>query len=227
MESPSFSRVVCDSAWHSSFVDLLPQIHNYVVPAFRHLQDAEQDDAVQDAVAHAFVMFVRLMKRGRVDLVYATVLARFGIGHVRAGRSIGTTSNSRDVASKSAQRRHAFAVARLDRYDFRKRRWLEAVVEDRRTAVADQAAFRIDFPAWLCRLTIRNRRIAEALACGNSTSFVARRHRVSAGRIAQIRRELQDSWLAFHEGLASVGASYPDKVCRSRRRHFSSTNSSQ
>ena len=199
--------IVCRNAWHSSFLALLPQIRNYVVPAFRHLRKAEQDEAVQNSIAHAFVMFVRLMQRNRAEHVFPTVLARFGIGHTREGRSFGTSANSLDVTSKAAQLRRGFPVAHLDQYDWKKRRWLEAVVEDHRTAVADQVAFRIDFPEWLSRLSARNRRIAESLAYGNSTNAVARQFRVSAARIAQIRRELHDSWEGFHEGAPRLRVS--------------------
>jgi hypothetical protein len=224
----SSCSIVCRKTWQSSFLALLPQIRNYVVPAFRRLREADRDDAIQNAISHAFVMFVRLRKRNRADLVFPTVLARFGVGHAREGRSFGTPVNSRDVTSKSAQLRRGFPVAQLDQYVCKTRRWLEAVVEDHRTAVADQAAFRIDFPDWLSRLTVRNRRIAESLADGNSTNAVARQFRVSAARIAQIRRELRDSWEEFHEGLAFVGTSSPDKNHGSGcRRHFSPTNSSR
>jgi hypothetical protein len=207
--STSSSGIACRDAWHSRFLGLLPQIRNYVGPAFRHLQEAEQDDAIQDAVAHAFVMFVRLMKRGRKDAVFPTVLARFGIGHAREGRSFGTPSNSRDVAAKWARHRRNFVVNRLERDDSRRQRWLEAVIEDPRTPVADQAAFRVDYPDWLSRLPCRKRRVAEALADGNSTNVVARRFRLSAARISQLRRELHESWQRFHEGPHRGGKCCP------------------
>jgi len=38
-------------------------------------------------------------------------------------------------------------VERLDRPDRQGGGWQDAVLEDRRTAVAEQAGFRIDFPA--------------------------------------------------------------------------------
>jgi hypothetical protein len=196
--SKSSVVIACRNTWHSSFLALLPQISNYVGPAFRHLQEAEQDDAVQDAVAHAFVMFLRLMQRGRQHAIFPTVLARFGIGHSREGRSFGTSSNSRDVTSKVAHRRSNFVVNRLERYDSRQQRWLEVVIEDSRTPIADQVAFRIDYPAWLSELPRRKRRVAEALAYGDSTNAVARRFRLSAARISQLRRELHDSWERFH-----------------------------
>lgn len=44
--------------------------------------------------------------------------------------------------------------------------WRAWLVEDRRARPADEAAFRIDFPAWLDRLSARKRLIAERLAGG-------------------------------------------------------------
>jgi hypothetical protein len=72
-----------------------------------------------------------------------------------------------------------------------------AVVEDPHTPVFDQVCFRVDFPAWLDRLSRRNRRIAEYLALGNPTCAVAKRFHISAGRISQLRREFYNSWQNF------------------------------
>jgi len=69
--------------------------------------------------------------------------------------------------------------------------------------VPDQAAFRVDFPAWLARLSRRDLRIAERLAAGRSTSEVARQVGLSAARISQKRHELHASWQAF-QGDATV-----------------------
>ena len=70
----------------------------------------------------------------------------------------------------------------------------EAVVEDYRTPVPDQAAFRCDFPQWLKTLTRRDRKIAETLASGEGTTQTAKRFKLSLGRISQLRRELHDAW---------------------------------
>ena len=43
-----------------------------------------------------------------------------------------------------------------------------------------------------------HRRIAEALALGHTTADVAKRFRVTPGRVSQLRRELQNSWQTFH-----------------------------
>lgn len=86
----------------------------------------------------------------------------------------------------------------MDRFDKEAGEWIEAVVEDHRTPVPEQVAFRCDFPAWLETLPRRNRPIAEALAVGHTTSAVARRFKVSPGLVFQLRDELRQSWLAFH-----------------------------
>ena len=72
------------------------------------------------------------------------------------------------------------------------------MIEDTKTAVADQAAFRIDFPAWLMKLTPRNRRIAEALAMGHCPHEVATQFHLTAGRISQLRNEFYHSWQRHH-----------------------------
>ena len=43
----------------------------------------------------------------------------------------------------------------------------------------------------------RQRRIAQALAIGERTKDVAKRFKLSPGRIAQLRAEFREAWLAF------------------------------
>jgi hypothetical protein len=74
------------------------------------------------------------------------------------------------------------------------------LVDNRRTPVPDQAAFRIDFPSWLSTLSARDRRIVSDLAAGERTGDVARKFDVSAGRISQMRGQLKESWEAFGGG---------------------------
>ncbi len=76
--------------------------------------------------------------------------------------------------------------------------------EDRHAGPAETAASRIDFPAWLKTLSRRNCKIALKLAVGETTRKVARLFKVSDGRISQLRRELEQSWRAFHGDLAAV-----------------------
>ena len=191
-------RQLARSHAHEMFMAMLPAIQNQVRIAFRDLWGEAREEAIQEAIANAFVAFVRLVQRGEAHKAFATVLARFAIAHVRAGRQVGSSLKARDVLSPYAQRKKRFVVERLERASCYEGQWSEAVVEDMRTPVADQAAFRVDFPVWLAQLPPRNRRLAMALAAGHTTGEVAQTFAISAARISQLRRELHDSWQRFH-----------------------------
>jgi hypothetical protein len=66
------------------------------------------------------------------------------------------------------------------------------------TPVPDQAAFRIDFPAWLKTLTGRERRLIRLMARNERTKDLSKRLGVSPGRVSQLRREFRDGWLRYH-----------------------------
>jgi hypothetical protein len=74
----------------------------------------------------------------------------------------------------------------------------ERLQDNTHSPVPDQAAFRIDYPAWLAQLGQRNRAIAEDMALDHSTMELAVKHQVSPGRISQLRRELHQDWRRFH-----------------------------
>ena len=98
-------------------------------------------------------------------------------------------------------------MERLDHFDEEENEWMEAVVEDHQTPVPDQVAFRIDFPAWLAIHPRRDRRIAETLAIGHSTTEAAQRFHVSPGRISQKQRDFHASWHTFHGESPSLAGS--------------------
>ena len=77
--------------------------------------------------------------------------------------------------------------------------WIDTLVEDKRASVADQVAAKMDVRAWFATLTKRMKEIAKDLAFGCSTSEVAKKHGVTAGRISQLRRVLEESWAAFQQ----------------------------
>jgi len=193
--------------WHHQFLAMLPVIGNYADHAFRHLDPEGREDAVHEVLANAVVAFARLVQLGKPHLAYPTVLARYGVAQLREGRRVGNRLRIGEVLSEYAQRKKGFVVERLDRFDKESGEWIEAVVEDARTPVPDQVAFRIDFPAWLRLQTKRNRRIAEALAVGHPTGEVARRFKLSPARISQLRQDFHQSWREFHgETAAAAGA---------------------
>ena len=70
-------------------------------------------------------------------------------------------------------------------------------MDNTRTPPPAQAAFRLDFPRWLAQLGDRNRRIAEDMMLGETTLELASRHRMTPGRVSQLRREFHAEWSAF------------------------------
>jgi hypothetical protein len=99
------------------------------------------------------------------------------------------------VFSRQARRRHGFAVQSLDADPVDG--WKQIVAEDRRSTPADIATARLDIADWLGRMTNQRRKIAESLAAGYRTEEVAEMFNLSQGRISQLRREFEESWLEF------------------------------
>ena len=179
------------------FLALLPLIHEQARHAFRTERPERREELIAEVTANCWVAFIRLVDRGLDAVIYATPLARYAIKQVRDGRRVGNSLNIQDVSSKYAQRRKDFVMERLDCYSQNKGEWNEILVEDRHAGPAETAASRIDFAEWLLTLPRRKRRIAEELATGETTRKTAKRFRVSAGRISQMRRELKDAWEDF------------------------------
>ena len=102
--------------------------------------------------------------------------------------------NCREPLSRYAQLSKGIKIERPQGDTATGHKWIEAIIEDKRSSVADQVAARIDIAAWLATLPGRMKRIAKDLAHGFSTSETAEKHRVSPGRVSQIRRELERSW---------------------------------
>lgn len=194
-------------AWQPGFLELLPDILDQLRFQFRHLRPEERAEAMAEAVANAAIAYARLHRQGKVELAYPTPLARFAAAQYRSGRRVAVRDNVNDVMAPTARRRHGLKVERLDRFD-RDSGWKEILVQDRRSTPAELAASRIDFENWLRRLPHQKRRIANALAIGEATGDVARRRRLTPGRISQIRRELAEDWRCF---VGESGGSTPGR----------------
>ena len=182
--------------WQDYFLLLLPRIESYASRAFRHLDSESRSEAVSDVIANAWVAFARLAKVGKASLAYPTVLARYGVAQFREGRRVGTPTNTRDVTSPAAQRKHQHHVTSIHHRDADES-WKTIAVEDKSTGPAEIAQFRIDFNEWLDSLSLSHRRLANKMCEGRSTSELSADQNVSRGRISQVRRELEDSWRQF------------------------------
>jgi hypothetical protein len=186
------------AAWHADFLAILPAIRRHARTSFRNAAPELRQELVQETIANGLANYARLLELGKRDVAFPSVLARYAVAQVRAGRRVGNRLRIGDVLSEIAQRKRRCTVERLDYYDGDESCWLEIVVEDRRASPADVAACRIDFASWLNRLPSRLRQIALFLATGETTSATAKKFAVTPARISQIRQWFKTSWEAFH-----------------------------
>lgn len=187
----------CGAPWHSDFLAMVPRIEQHARIAFRCLNPSEREDAISEVIANSLLAYVRLVERGRAEQATWSSLARYAICHFRAGRRVGAKLNVRDVCSPACRSRKGVRVERLDRYDEQHGAWHELLVEDRTCTPSELAASRIDFDTFLNSLSHRNRRIAETLASGESTSEVGQIFQLSKARVSQLRSELLRAWQDF------------------------------
>ncbi len=185
------------AAWHEGFLRMLPRIERYARMAFRQLRSDVRDDAICEVIANCLSAYHRLYERNQLQRAFASPLVRFAVGQYYAGRRVGTSQCGRDLYGLRTRKEGQVQIRSIGTPVEQRQAWLECLTDNRRTPVPDQAHFRIEFPRWLRTQSRRNRQIAERLSLGHSTAEVARRFKVSPGRISQIRRELHDSWQAF------------------------------
>lgn len=185
------------------FQAVLPRIETHLRIAFRGVRcPHHRDDLLQEATAVSWKWFRRAAERGKDPRRFVSRIATYAAAHIRSGRRFTRSLSSRDVLSPVAQRRHRFSVHPIPERiaTVIDNEIADAIHEDAATPVPDQAAFRVDFPAWLGTLTPHRRRLVLDMACGERTDALAHRHGVSPGRVSQVRREAHASWVAFTEG---------------------------
>ena len=187
-------------ALHAHFLEILPRVETHARIHFRHLRcPGRRDDAVAETVAVAWKWFLRLARAGaRTSASSSRPWPTTPSGTSARGRRLCGQERAKDAMSPVAQRRHGFGVEALapphrcrealyaaphgqDHQDA----FEERLRDDTRSPVPEQAAFRIDYPAWLSRLGERDRAIVGDMTLDLGTTEFAARHAVSPGRISQ------------------------------------------
>ena len=186
-------------ALHALFLSILPRIELHGRVCFRHLRcPHRKEEVIQEMVALCWKWFVRLAERGRDATRFPSALATFAARAVRSGRRVCGQEKAKDALSPLAQQRQGFAVGKLPACSTLNGSPLEEALRDNtRSPVDEQVAFRLDFPAWLLTLPRRDRRLVEGMALGHRTLDLARKFRLSPGRVSQLRREFKQRWGRF------------------------------
>ena len=188
------------SDWQTAFVEMLPEIKRWLRVAFCRLASEAREDAMAEGIAHCLLAYVRLHEQGRTEVATASSLAWYSSRQVRRGRPAVGRMNSKEPLSRYAQ------VGSGNRMERQNGEWIDKLAEDKRASVVDQVAAKLDVRAWFATLTKRMKEIAKDLACGCSTSEVARKYGITAGRISQLRRVLEESWAAYQGEAVAVVA---------------------
>lgn len=192
---------------HADFLRFLPAVELHAKIQFRNLPASEQEEAIAEAVAAAFSVYVSARRRGRLARLKPASLARFAVLHVRDGGHVGGSRESaRDTLSWRSQRQHDFIVHRLGHvrdalYDCLSPNehpvWRLALLSDRRTPVVDQVRFRMDWSRFLSGQSDRTRQIVALLADGHRRTDVAEQFGTSASALTQRTQRLRRHWERF------------------------------
>jgi hypothetical protein len=198
------------------FTTHLPAVENAVRWAFRHwrgLRQQDYEEALAEARAAAWSAWCGLLSRGKDPVqVGVHAIANNAVRYVLHGRKVANRSGGRgamDVYHRKAQAACGFKITSLDGNGQPAGKttsgWREWIVSDNRCTPAAEAAFRLDFSAWLASLPRRRRLTAELLAQGYGTLEVARAVGISAAAVSQARSWLAESWRRFQgEGILAT-----------------------
>jgi hypothetical protein len=208
-----------ESGLHDCFLELLPRIETHGRIYFRHKKGADKAEALQEMRALAWKWFRRLMQRGKNPGEFVFNFTKCLVRAVSCGRRVVGMEKPNDVLSPRAQRERGIKVESLPNvcasheslYSSVRGQREHDVFEERLqdntiTPVPEQAAFRIDWPAWMKTHSDRNRRIIDDLMAGEATFDVSRKYGICPARVSQMRREFHDGWERFNEDKSQLAA---------------------
>lgn len=179
---------------------ILPRALRHAAVRFRSIRNQHDwEDLTQEVLIYCLKWTRLLLQRGKDPRHFPTALAAFGVQAVKNGRRACGMLKSKDVLSHHAQVRFGFRVQTIpDQGSEIGSDLHEALCDNTLTPPDEQAAFRIDFPAWLATLTERDRRLVAKMLRGVGTGVLAGMFGVSPARISQLRREFFSAWRSFH-----------------------------
>jgi hypothetical protein len=187
---------------HRAFEASLTRIDACLRYRFRRWPSGRRDEAIDDARSAAWVAWNGLLRRGEDPVAIGVTAIAFNAARaIRKARAVAASRPGGRGSSATGLR----VVSFEELSGSTPAAWQGWLAPDRRYGPADEAAFRIDFAAWIGGLTPRKRRVAELLAEGHGTGDVARLLCVTPAAISQARVWLSRSWERFQgEGEADA-----------------------
>jgi hypothetical protein len=212
----SNARRPVPSALRAEFASILSRVETHARIYFRGVKCPHRKaDCVAETVALAWKWLLRLAERGKDANQFPSALATLAARAVRSGRKACGQEKAKDVMNERTQCRCGFVVGKLpDHSTLEGNPLFEALQDNQQTPPDEQAAFRIDFPAWLGTRTDRDRRMVEKMGTGEGTGRVAALFALSPARVSQMRREFKADWDRFcadEPAPANTGDRYSER----------------
>ena len=208
------------SAVNAAFLRYLPALERHAAIQFRGLPDTDREEAIAEARAAAFVNFRAAFRNGKAHRLTPATVANYAVLHVRGGNHVGGSSESkRDVMSFRAQQAGGFKVESLpwdsvNSYNILKvpdqRVWRLRLLEDRRTHVADQVRFRIDWSSFMAKQHDRTRTAMAMLADGHKQTEVADHLAITPSAVCQRMSRARREGMVF-QGTDDEETSAPNR----------------
>lgn len=192
----------------AKFLTIVPRIQLHARISSRDIKcQHKRADFISEVVSLCWKWWVRLHERGKDPSGFVSTLAALAARHVRNGRRLCGQLRPNDVLSPRAQQLRGFTVEKLPDFStLSENPFSEALQDNTRSEVPDQVCFRLDFPAWLHTRTRRDRRMIADMATGERTNTLARKFRMSPGRVSQLREQFRRDWRQFVGDLPLVNA---------------------
>lgn len=195
------------SAANEVFLKCLPAVRTHAAIQFRNLREVDREEAIAEAVAAGLVNIHSATANGQLQRLTPSTVATFAVLHVKDGRHVGgRTDSTTDVLSGKAQQVRGYKALGLawnSNYaydcltDPTSPVWKRALLEDRRTPVPDQVAFRIDWSVFLRSQHDRTRMALAMLAEGYQQTEVADRLGVTPAAVCQRLKRAEREWLQW------------------------------
>jgi hypothetical protein len=178
----------------ASYAQILPVVGRTSRRWFSSWPRRRREDAFHDARQVAWLFTCRLQGRGKDPVLLREAVARHAAAWVRSGRTVVGQDSDRDVLSDRGGDAPRVVSLQARSTGGSGATWENLLAGGRHEDPAEIAAVRIDFAAWLDTLSRSQRRAAEVLAQGFTTTEAATRLGCRPGRVSQLRRELYESW---------------------------------
>jgi hypothetical protein len=198
------------TAAHRSFNEVLDRIDAVIAYHFRRWPRGRREEAMAEARAGCWVAWHGLLLRDKDPIAVGICgIAANACRAVRNGRTVGRNRaagrTGLDIQHPKVRHSTGLRVVSLEeRAERSPVAWREWLASERGYGPGEEAAFRIDFAAWLDDLPERKRRVGELLAGGLRACDVAIELGVTAGAISQTREWLARSWGQF-QGVGDEG----------------------